>query len=170
MLAVTCSVVIRPRVASPTKPLGIADIRLYGPSGARLPAWQLALQLSSTSSSSESRHVAAGRCSDDDTGTVCETLTPGASDPMPQLKVMYTCAGGATSLSSVEVISRRDCCQQDLLQYRMDFLNISGLQDRASYLFQQVQDKHTTRPDAPGDYMHHLVFLLRELCYSLPTL
>jgi hypothetical protein len=137
---VTCSLLISPSVTWPRHPLSLAEVRLYGPTGERVPPGSIALVLSSTSSERRNKEAAAVMCNDGSTRTYCQTMTP-EFDPRPQLRVLYQC-DGVTSLSTVEVASRADR-QAYLQQYRLDFYNLAGMQERPGYVFTQAQDKHT---------------------------
>jgi hypothetical protein len=54
---------------------------------------------------------------------------------VPSMEVSYPCEDGATSLSRVLVKNRRDCCQERIIRFSMDFLNATGGEDRPSYEF-----------------------------------
>jgi hypothetical protein len=140
---VTCSVNIQPISSSQSTPaLTIAEVRLYNLAGSRLPRSQLTFIMSSTATVA-GRNASAALCNDDSSSTFCQTRSPSTGDASPSLRVFYPCTAGASSLSRVLVVNRQECCQANLQQYRLEFLNSAGVPDMASYDFTQAQLKYT---------------------------
>lgn len=118
--------------------INLADVELYDAANVMLPRQQLSFSLSTTYYGYPD--YAPNQCNDGNLYTICHTGNAiEMGDNQPWLRIDYNCVGGSTSLSRVLVINRDGCCQERIMDYQMEFLNVAGVADMATYRFASVQ-------------------------------
>lgn len=93
---------------APGPHIQLAEVELYGASGARMPQSSLSFAMSSVYSwnNDTAQPRPAELCNDGDYATLCHSENPAGGDPWPWLSATYPCADGSTSLNKVVVVNR----------------------------------------------------------------
>ncbi len=137
-----CSVIVRPK--NTTFQYGgvinLKEVMLYDPMGAKISPGALTFRLSSTGNFGAWGN--ASKCNDGDvtSDAGCHSSPSQASYPNPTLTITFSCPWGTTNitqvLSRVDVYNRvGSCCQNRILDFKMDFLGPGSVQIGDSYVF-----------------------------------